>query len=151
MLSAVPQASFLGIDNDQGKHGGVRGWTAKAIRDLGMWFPLAAITFREADSQTLAPSDIPACDLAHIDGDHSFDGCLSDLRLLAGRATWLLVDDYRLIGAVREAVDQFLADTGLRHVAADTWPGDMLIYCLSGEPPEEVVSRIREAIATATG
>lgn len=108
MLSACPDARYIGIDADNRTHG----WTKDALlhaakilakfRDRSIWI---------LDSQEMAwlPKDI---DLLHIDGDHSFEGCHSDLSL-ADRSgvRWVLVDDYLSLREVREAVDKFALDT----------------------------------------
>jgi cephalosporin hydroxylase len=53
---------------------------------------------------------LPPADFAHVDGDHSFDGALADLRLVSGCKVILADDcDNR---DVRRAVDEFVRESG---------------------------------------
>ena len=131
MLSAVPTARYVGIESDGGTHGWTRGGLAHAqkllnpFEDAGIW------VMSSHDIERL-PSGI---DLIHIDGDHSFEGCHSDLAL-ADRSgvQWALVDDYLSLREVREAVDKFALDTGREgfEVIDDGHRGHALIN-LTGE------------------
>ena len=51
---------------------------------------------------------LPESDLVYVDGDHSFEGCLSDLRLAVKSTDTILVDDYDSIESVRGACLAFL-------------------------------------------
>lgn len=107
MLSAAPTARYLGIDSycDWEWTGNTR--AMEHARRLLAAFP--RVTLLHADSHTLARIDGGPWDLAHIDGDHSLQGCLQDM-LLAERsgARHVLVDDTRDPNPVRAAVELFL-------------------------------------------
>lgn len=63
-------------------------------------------------------------DVVHVDGDHSYKGCLIDLTLgLAMNPQLLLVDDYQAIGEVRAATDDFAQHMGLTVEAFETVNG----------------------------
>lgn len=48
-------------------------------------------------------------ELVHIDGDHSYEGCLHDLRCAGKVGRRLLVDDYDVGEGIRQACRDFLA------------------------------------------
>lgn len=101
-LAAVPGATYLGIDVDQGEWGGEAGYFEHAARTLAGY----QYAFLHADSQLL--QDLPAhYSLAHVDGDHSYAGALHDIRLCAHFADTLIVDDYDFIPTVRHAANEF--------------------------------------------
>lgn len=110
MLSAAPDAHYTGFDIRTDAHGGFVGAHEHAAQLLSR-FP--NVTLREADSRTL--DEVPAADLIHIDGDHSREGCLSDLELaLRSGVRWALVDDTSHIRAVKIAVAEFAIQRELR-------------------------------------
>lgn len=109
MLSACPDARYIGIDADNGTHGWTKGALRHAAKILAK-FEDQSIWIRDSQEVTRLPGDI--IDLLHIDGDHSFEGCYNDLAL-ADRSgvRWVLIDDYLSLREVREAVDKFALDT----------------------------------------
>ncbi|MCY2964133.1 MAG: FkbM family methyltransferase [Planctomycetota bacterium] len=67
-----------------------------------------------ADSQGL--DRLPIAELVYVDGDHTFAGCLNDLKLAARASDTLLVDDFGTHPGVRQAVETFLsAEPGFFH------------------------------------
>lgn len=108
-LQAVPRAQYLGLDNDEGNWGGVRGYMEEARIRLE---PYNAVVTRCDTQDTPLDPEILAVlqgyECWHIDGDHSFRGALSDM-LLAHRmgAHWILLDDYDFAGEVRRAGQTF--------------------------------------------
>jgi predicted O-methyltransferase YrrM len=127
-LSAVPGASYLGVDADVAAHGGIPGFLrhARAVLD-GL-----DATLLRADTRRLEA--LPGrFDSVHVDGDHSYAGCLHDLGLAARAAPHILVDDYDSHPEVRQACHTFLAahpaaraeylDDGLRGNLLLTLPG----------------------------
>lgn len=109
MLSAVPDAWYLGIDNDAGEHGGLPGALNHA-RDVLSDFARAAIVTADSHDIDRLPTNIG---LLHIDGDHSYSGCLQDLRLGdRSEVGHILVDDVGYIEEVRSAVHRYVEETG---------------------------------------
>jgi len=112
-LTACPEASYVGIDNNGDMHGGFRGALDHA-RELLAPFQAVLLEMTSAayGEQLRHDPDQSAFDLVHVDGDHSLAGCLADLRLadrLQPRV--ILVDDVLGIPEVQSACDQFLRET----------------------------------------
>jgi hypothetical protein len=110
MLSAAPEAQYLGIDIRTNAHGGLVGGHEHAERILARF---TGAEFLHANSQELGrlpgPGGSPI-DLIHIDGDHSMEGCLHDLHLARDSGVeWALVDDTDYLKKVRQAVLKYLA------------------------------------------
>lgn len=145
-LAACPMATFLGLDADNGRDGGEVGyslWTQEMLEDR---FPQAKVAVLRCDTQqedwvsSLATRDsqlATSFDLAHVDGDHSYAGCLKDLAQSARVAKAILVDDVDFIPDVERAVCRFLFDlhaAGRPPRRVQYWPsssgslrGDVLI------------------------
>jgi hypothetical protein len=131
MLSAAPDAQYLGWDADVGGYGGEIGYLDRARAFLDAEFP-GRVTLQRCDSQAVLT--LPArFDLAHIDGDHTHEGTLHDINLCAPFCRYLIVDDYDLIPKVKIAVNEWLIDhvkTGLRftRMSDGGFRGAMLIH-----------------------
>ncbi len=101
MLAAAGSgATYLGIDNDEER-------CMEYARAFLVNYKAILI---EGDSHALKTMD-DKFDIVHIDGDHSYEGCLADLRLArtcAKRA--IFVDDFINIPGVREAVSRFMIE-----------------------------------------
>lgn len=104
MLDAAgPDCRYWGIDLDQGTHGGIPGALDHARQILAPWG--ADIVVGDSGELDRLPEGV---DLLHIDGDHSYEGCASDLRLAARSGVrWVLIDDTDYIPDVRRAVEAF--------------------------------------------
>jgi 2-polyprenyl-3-methyl-5-hydroxy-6-metoxy-1,4-benzoquinol methylase len=87
-LSACPEASYLGLDNDSDTFGGAHGALDWARRQLA---PFDA-RVETADTQRLASLPGDRYDLVHVDGQQDGEGTLHDLRLALEKAKYILVD-----------------------------------------------------------
>ena len=111
-LSACPSAIYIGIDAENGSHGGAGGpwlpWAAHILRNF-------KAMFLKADSQLIGQcvrTENAGFDLVHIDADHSVEGATHDMETflpLVRAGGIMLVDDYTYIEDVRTAVDKFIA------------------------------------------
>jgi hypothetical protein len=101
MLSAVPRASYLGIDNRDPAYGDGAAFAAHAA---GLLEGFAGARFLNANSRELVDLPPPVADLVHVDGDHSFEGAQHDIELaLRSGARWVLIDDTDYLDLVRSA------------------------------------------------
>lgn len=125
-LSAAPNAKFLGIDIDNGSHGGVKGITKEYAHVVLDGFDYKLLI---ANSQQMESLPVDA-DFVHVDGDHTYKGCMHDLEISRDHAEWILVDDYDFLKKVKMAVGDFLKNnpdcTG-KHIP-DGRRGNMLIH-----------------------
>ena len=131
-LQACPRAQYLGLDADEGEYGGVTGYMAEARARLE---PYNAVVMRcntqerPVDPEVL--SVMQGYELVHVDGDHSYHGCLRDITLAVHcGARWILVDDYDFIPAVRQACDVaargLAAEWTVEHVSDGGYRGNLL-------------------------
>ncbi len=131
-LAASPNASFYGVDADNGLHGGVEGAMAYASTMLTSRFPGRNIKLKKLDTQEADP-DGSGYELIHVDADHSYAGCLNDLWIAARLGTgWILVDDISHLASVAKAVRDFLVRSSLPHVYFPSLRGDCLIQLDGG-------------------
>lgn len=126
MLSACPDARFLGIDAGDARYGDGRRFRRHAA---GLLRRFPNVDLRHEDSHTIErlPEGI---DLLHVDGDHSYHGCLADLDLaLRSGVKWMLVDDVDYLTDVDRAVRKWIARHGLatEHIR-DGHRGSALIH-----------------------
>jgi predicted O-methyltransferase YrrM len=109
MLDAAPRARIIGIDADidhlvENSHGGIKGLWMHAVSIL----PEDRFQLMLVNSHSI--KKLPRCDLAYIDGDHSFEGCLADIRLAARSTRTILCDDVDYPTGVRQACEQFVEE-----------------------------------------
>jgi len=133
-LQAFPDAIFIGMDANNGTHGGQGGKDGRYMEwALKILSPYNAALF-ECDTQILANLLPVGYDFIHVDGDHTSEGVMHDLDIClpalaeAGQAT-ILVDDYSYLRTVRQGVDRWLAANvdSVRSEFVDTIRGDVLI------------------------
>lgn len=127
-LNACPKARYLGLDAENGQHGGAGGpWTPWAVELLKPYDAKVIVV----DTQTLASlSQHGQFDLVHVDGDHTKTGCSHDLGLAFGVLApggAVLVDDYHFLGDVRHAVDEFSRTHGMALEIRDSPRGEAIL------------------------
>jgi len=125
LLSAVPDADFLGIDVDSPLFHTEAGSVDWAEQHLLAPFP--HVTIIRTDVKAIR--QLPPLDLLHIDGDHTFEGCTYDLELaLRSKTKTVLVDDYFTGEIVPAAVDSFAERNGYEiHPIDDGFRGTAVI------------------------
>ena len=114
-LQAVPEAKYIGIDANNGKHGGAGGQDGKFMRWAEKILAEFDVEFIEMDTQKIDDlSDIlHSVDLFHIDGDHSTKGVYHDLTIASkvlSDTGMIVVDDIDYIQGVKNGADQWLVD-----------------------------------------
>jgi predicted O-methyltransferase YrrM len=131
-LSACPMADYTGVDSDDPRHNAMGEPTlAWAKTMLVATLPEAVGYINMVPMNTRdkpLPSRSGRYDLVHVDADHSYSGCLDDLRKAwtqCGRA--IVVDDYGSIAAVQDAVARFLQETPATMLATPGFFGDAVI------------------------
>lgn len=125
-LSASPTAKMYAIDINKSCHGGREGVFIDVAPKILADFDVEFIT---ANSQKI--DDLPYdVDFIHIDGDHTYTGCMHDLEISKNHAEWILVDDYDLLKGVRKAVDEFVEKHPeyTSEYIDDKFRGNMLIH-----------------------
>jgi hypothetical protein len=102
-LMANTTIKYRGYDLNQGTWGGEIDFTKNAEVVLDKYLVDWSISI--LNSQMSIGLDCGSCDLFHVDGDHSYSGCLHDIALaLKTGSKWVLVDDTDFIEPVRTAV-----------------------------------------------
>lgn len=125
-LTAVPQAYYMGVDLDAVAHGGVPGSFGWVLETLTELFPEADINLMMNDSRSLT-KEIGEFDLVYVDGDHSEEGCFTDLCFASEVGKWVLVDDFHHLSTVQRAVTRFLKKTSYPAMYFPTFRGDVLM------------------------
>jgi len=102
--AVVPAARFFCIDGavDQDSPACLDHWH-KVVEQLGIDAELVVTNSHDLRA-------VPPADFAHVDGDHSYEGALADLRLVADVPV-ILADDCDN-DDVRRAVEQFCVESG---------------------------------------
>lgn len=128
-LTACPSARYVGLDADNGQHGGIVGRYRQAEQVLRRCFPEAEIEVHQWDTQRDPPSPdrLGRFALVHVDGDHTEQGCYRDLLSACQLAPLVLVDDFLHLEEVQRAVLTFLLDTQHPAEFHRSFRGDVLI------------------------
>jgi hypothetical protein len=134
LLGTEENASYFGYDICGGPHGGtsVAGFDFVSAM-LRRNFPLAKVALIRSDTQKQTEMSLSGVDLFHVDGNHSFEGAMHDMRIAwptVKSGGVMLVDDYDYIVAVKMAVDQFIRERIAEiqyHEHLKTYRGDVII------------------------
>lgn len=104
-------AVYTGFDIIKGSHGGVEGDNFPFVKKmLGRHFESARINLIHGDTQLLKGLGADY-DFIHIDGDHSYKGCMHDLEIAKAslrQGGIILIDDYDYVKTVKKATGDFL-------------------------------------------
>ena len=129
MHAAPVGARYLGIDNGLCDAEARREYLAHArqlLEGLDAWLWIV-----DAGSLRVLPGgpDGDLWDLVYVDGDHSYAGCLHDIRCAAMVGRKIFVDDYDTGEGIRRACAEFLDEGGWasRHIPDGGLAGNLLI------------------------
>lgn len=126
MHMGCPMEMLYGYDADEGGWGGVRGYAAHARATFTAWRIEHSLTICDTQLRSILAI---GCQLAHVDGDHSYDGALHDITLcLRSGAAYVVVDDYAFAATVRAAADYAVRTNGLvARQVNDGYRGNLVI------------------------
>jgi hypothetical protein len=112
-LQAAPGAKYVGLDANNGTHGGQGGtdgkfstWASKILNEYK--FELV-----EIDTQTVDKLELSDVDLFHVDGDHTVGGVIHDLSIAfkcISDTGLILVDDITYIDTVQAGVLKWIRE-----------------------------------------
>ncbi len=133
MLDAAPDAAYVGVDigrYDDQQGVPLLGHVEEQFAALGRKGRILRM-----DSKTL--KELPGeFDLVHVDGDHAYEACRSDVAIaLASGAPWILVDDARdnqVCAATFAALLAWRPGSTEWAFFEDSWTGSILIYTGKG-------------------
>lgn len=93
------------------------------VNDCSLFSGHPLWTFIQGDSKSIDPRIPAKLDLLFIDGDHSYEGCLSDLKLYGPRAEVVMLHDYGQWDLpVNRAIETYFDDTSCRHKTMMIYP-----------------------------
>lgn len=124
-LHNYPDAYYLGIDAEVYRHGGGSrkhtNWARNILSPYNTEFLIC-------DSQSLKGLFFDKFQLIHIDGEHTYTGCLHDMGLcLSVLDGIMVVDDYHFVPQVKKAVDNFVEKHALVFEEKHTLKGEAWI------------------------
>jgi len=130
MLLANPKAFYRGVEINMNWDGGFKDAYKHAELLIKKYFPEANTNIFICNSQEIR--SLPRkFDLAHIDGDHSFEGALNDIELVAPIADKVIIDDYTLCSTVADAIETFIEKYdkkyNLKPEYYKTWRGHVIL------------------------
>jgi len=133
-LQASPGATYIGIDANNGKHGGQGGADGRFFEWAKQILSPYDAYLIELDTQTVDDLMIAKIDFFHVDGDHTEEGVIHDLDL-AWKAInidgLILVDDITYLDTVKKGVVRWIDKKNNGHIVVQFVPsirGEMLIW-----------------------
>jgi len=141
-LQACPNATYLGIDANNGMHGGEGGEDGNYLKWAKRILQGYDVHLFEADTQKYRSllnlsKKFHGIDFFHVDGDHTINGVMHDLDL-AYRATKnngiILIDDIAFILPVRSGVARWIAEHEgvVKYEYRESMRGEMLLHKIGG-------------------
>ena len=132
-LQACPNAKYIGIDANNGTHGGQGGQDGSFFKWAEKILDGYDVELIEMDTRSVKALEILDIDFFHVDGDHSTKGVYDDLSLAFETLTdnsMLLVDDITYIREVYLGVHEWLIDHGekVKSEFRHSLRGEMLIW-----------------------
>jgi len=132
-LQACPNAKYIGIDANNGTHGGQGGQDGSFFKWAEKILDGYDVELIEMDTRSVKALEILDIDFFHVDGDHSTKGVYDDLSLAFETLTdngMLLVDDITYIREVYTGVHKWLTDHGgkVKYEFRPSLRGEMLIW-----------------------
>lgn len=110
-LQACPKAEYVGIDANNGTHGGQGGRDGRYFKWAKKILSAYECRFIEMDTQKIDDLKIFDVDLFHVDGDHSAKGVQHDLDLafkaINGNGL-ILIDDMIYLQTVKSGVHSWI-------------------------------------------
>ena len=131
-LQACPKAEYIGLDANNGTHGGQGGQDGRYAEWAKGILENYNTRFIQVDTQSVDRLDVTDVGLFHVDGDHTSLGVQHDLDLAFRCISddgLILVDDITYIPEVRDGVNKWL-DLMWRVAVSEFIPslrGEMLI------------------------
>ena len=131
-LQACPDAKYIGIDANNGTHGGQGGqsgvykdWAIKLLKDYDF-------DYIEMDTQVVNKLPInDSVDFMHVDGDHTINGVMHDMLLgincIGHGNGYMLIDDIDYIQNVGSGVSATCKCHNLKVVTLPSLRGEALI------------------------
>lgn len=131
-LQACPKAKYIGIDANNGTHGGQGGKDGSFFRWAKRILSNYDVELIEMDSQKVSKLNIKNVDFFHVDGDHSVEGVMHDLDLAYNCLSdngMILVDDITYLPEVKKGVNLWLIKMGdkVKSQFVESLRGEMVI------------------------
>lgn len=124
--------SYIGCDVDDRKHygGPWLWWAEKVLKELHKTHGVDwELLFKDSQAMTELPGTF---DLIHVDGDHTFEGCLHDMELCwpaVNPGGVMVVDDSTYLPGPIRAVHDFTAKVeGAERVYLEQSPTGSMVY-----------------------